>query len=186
MQRAFFVAVALSIVAAGCRMDEPGTEKKPAPASAPTPTPAVTLGAAAASAAPPREPIGARGVQFVKAEPGDVAQAVKKQLADAKSKNRDLLIYEGATWCEPCQRFHAAAARGDLDAQFPNLTLMEFDADHDGERLLEAGYHSRFIPLFALPGTDGKSVGKQMEGSIKGPDAVAEISPRLKQLLGRN
>lgn len=176
MNRAW-VLVALLLF--GCRMEEPGAEKKAEPASAPPPTPSP-------APAPPREPIGARGVQFVKAEPGDVAATVKKQLADAKAKNRDVLIYEGATWCEPCQRFHAAAARGELDAQFPNLTLLEFDADHDGERLLEAGYHSRFIPLFAVPGSDGKSTGKQIEGSIKGADAVAEISPRLKQLLGRN
>ena len=41
------------------------------------------------------------------------------------------------------------------------------------------------IPLFALPGADGRASGKQIEGSVKGEAAVGEISPRLAALLAR-
>jgi hypothetical protein len=72
---------------------------------------------------------------------------------------------------------------GELDKTFPNLTLLEFDADKDGERLLNYGYGSRLIPYFGLPATDGKSTGKYIEGSVKGDGAVGQIAPRLKELL---
>jgi hypothetical protein len=172
MRFSLLVVVALLIA---CRMEEPSGDKKGAAPEPPAAKPA---------AATTKEPIGDRGVRFVHADPGDVAELMKKQLADAKSKNRDVLVYEGAKWCQPCQKFHEAAAKGELDATFPALTLVEFDADVDGERLLNAGYGSRFIPLFALPGADGKAAGKQIEGSVKG-DAIADLTPRLKTLLVR-
>jgi hypothetical protein len=89
----------------------------------------------------------------------------------------------GAKWCEPCQNFHKAAAKGDLDGEFPDLTLLEFDLDEDRDRLATAGYVSQFIPLFAMPGPDGRASDKKFEGSVKGDGAVANIAPRLRSLL---
>ena len=94
-----------------------------------------------------------------------------------------LYLVVGATWCEPCQRFHHAAERGELDAAFPTVTLLEFDLDRDHEGLASAGYVSKYIPLFALPGPDGKASGKAIEGGIKGDGAVGFIVPRLKEML---
>jgi hypothetical protein len=109
---------------------------------------------------------------------------VKAALTNAGDEGRRLLVYEGATWCEPCQKFHHAIERGELDDAFPKLTLLEFDADQDHERLATAGYASRYIPLFAVPSADGSSSGEQVEGSVKG-DAVADLTPRLRQLLSK-
>ena len=53
----------------------------------------------------------------------------------------------------------------------------------DAERMLLSGYESQFIPVFALPGPDGKATGKHIEGSVKGPGAVDDLVPRLKTLL---
>jgi hypothetical protein len=61
--------------------------------------------------------------------------------------------------------------------------MLVFDLDRDGERLASAGYVSKYIPLFALPKTDGTSSGKQIEGGIKGEGAVAYITPKLQALL---
>ena len=113
---------------------------------------------------------------------GDVAPWVIQQQKLAKREGRTLLVYVGATWCEPCQRFHRAAAAGALDQRFPTLRLLEFDHDRDHERLRAAGYVSRMIPLFALPGADGRSTGRQIEGSVKGDGAIEEIAPRLRTL----
>jgi thiol-disulfide isomerase/thioredoxin len=126
-----------------------------------------------------------RKVDLLEAPAGDVATIVKGELQRADRDGRDLLVYEGATWCEPCQRFHRAAASGALDQELGTLRLIEFDADRDGERLAAAGYTSRLIPLFAKPAPDGRSTGRQIEGSIKGEGAVAEIAPRLRALVGR-
>jgi len=122
-------------------------------------------------------------VEWRKAGAGDVAQLVVGESDRARRDGRRLLVYEGATWCEPCKRFHHAVDEGKLDASFPGLRFLEFDADRDGERLASAGYVSRLIPLFALPGPDGRATGRQMEGSIKGDGAVGEIVPRLTALL---
>lgn len=114
---------------------------------------------------------------------GDVDVLVREALAKASAEKRHLVVYVGATWCEPCRRFHEAAAKGELDATFPDLDMLVFDLDRDGERLAAAGYVSKYIPLFALPKADGTSSGKQVEGGIKGEGAVAFITPKLQALL---
>lgn len=124
-----------------------------------------------------------RGIDFVAAPAGDVAPLVVRELARARRERRQLLVYLGATWCEPCRRFHQAASEHKLDRDFPSLRLLEFDDDRDAERLAAAGYAARLIPLFARPGDDGRASGRQIEGSIKGDGAVGEIAPRLRALL---
>jgi thiol-disulfide isomerase/thioredoxin len=114
---------------------------------------------------------------------GDVDAVVKDALVKTTAEKRRLVVYVGASWCEPCRRFHEAAARGELDATFPDVDMLVFDLDRDGERLAAAGYVSKYIPLFALPKADGTSSGKQVEGGIKGEGAVAFITPKLQALL---
>jgi len=117
-------------------------------------------------------------VTFLPAPPGEVPPLVQNELRRGR-----LLVYVGASWCEPCRRFHEAASAGKLDAQLGGLRLLEFDYDRDEPRLRAAGYVSQLIPLFALPAPDGRASGRQIEGSIKGDGAVAQILPRLQALL---
>ncbi len=124
-----------------------------------------------------------RGVEMVPAGAGDVPTLVKMELARAANDRRQLLVYVGATWCEPCRRFHQAAAQHQLDRDFPSLRLLEFDNDRDGARLAMSGYSGQYIPMFARPGADGRGSGRQIEGSVKGDGAVGEIVPRLRALL---
>jgi thiol-disulfide isomerase/thioredoxin len=118
---------------------------------------------------------------------GEVAPIVRVEYERAHESGRQLVVYLGATWCEPCERFHRAAENGELDAMFPKLTLLEFDADRDSERLRVAGYSvARYIPMFALPKVDGTASAKQVEGGIKGDGAVSFVSDKLKGLLALN
>lgn len=141
------------------------------------PTAGDTASASATSSAP-------RGVRLEKAPEGEDVAAVVRAFR-AQNPARAVVVYVGASWCEPCQRFHEAAARGELDASFPELTLLEFDLDVDRERLIRGGYASDMIPLFVLPTDDGRGSDKRFEGSIKGPNAVANIAPRLRALLAK-
>jgi thiol-disulfide isomerase/thioredoxin len=150
---------------AGCRM-EGGDNANPAPAPAP----------AKAN----------NRVLSVHAPPGELPPIVKSEADKATAAGRQLVVYVGATWCEPCQRFHHAVEHGDLDATFPKLTLLELDADHDAQRIRLAGYNSKFIPLFALPGPDGTASDKRVEGGVKGDGAVGYVSDKLKGLLAQN
>jgi hypothetical protein len=122
-------------------------------------------------------------LRLIEPKEGSVETNVRDALSVARAEGRTLVVYVGATWCEPCQHFHHAAESGDLDAAFPRLTLLVFDLDRDRERLAAAGYRSTYIPLFALPGPDGAASGKQIEGGIKGDGAVRYISGRLRQML---
>ncbi len=122
-------------------------------------------------------------MRLVVAGAGDVPPLVTAALAEASRNRRRLLVYVGASWCEPCQAFHAAAARGDLDATLPGLTLLEFDADHDTPRLAAAGYAFKLIPLFAVPGPDGRASGRATSGAYKGGDYIAQLAPRVQALL---
>jgi thiol-disulfide isomerase/thioredoxin len=116
---------------------------------------------------------------------GEVPSIVRTEAQRASAAGRQLVVYVGATWCEPCQRFHRAMEHGDLDSALPRLTLLEFDSDQDGERLRQAGYSSRFIPLFALPKADGTASDKRVEGGIKGDGAVSFVTNKLKDLLAQ-
>lgn len=118
---------------------------------------------------------------FVTAPEGDVAMLVKNELARAEGTR--VLVYVGASWCEPCRRFHETAQTGALDPMLPPIRFLEFDLDKDEERLRAAGYVAKYIPLFAVPQRDGRASGKQIAGSVKGAGAPAEITPRLRALL---
>jgi thiol-disulfide isomerase/thioredoxin len=144
----------------------------------------IALGTVAACSTQPAQPPKPAGkVEILPAAEGDVAKLVQTELGRARHDGKQLLVYVGATWCEPCRRFHKAAAEGTLNASLPTLRLLEFDADRDNERLAFAGYFSQFIPLFALPKPDGHASGKQVEGSVKGDGAVTQIVPKLRTLL---
>ncbi|HVH45968.1 MAG TPA: thioredoxin family protein [Labilithrix sp.] len=125
----------------------------------------------------------ARGVRFLKAGGGDVAALVRAERESAVADGRDLIVYVGAKWCEPCQRFHEAAQRGELDAEFPELSILEFDLDEDRDRINAAGYSSKLIPLFVVPSADGRASERRFEGGVKGERAVSNIAPRLRKLL---
>jgi hypothetical protein len=128
----------------------------------------------------------ARGVRIVRAGAGsDAARVVRDERERAKGDGRDLVVYVGARWCEPCKVFHGAAQKGDLDGEFPDLTLLEFDLDDDRGRLTAAGYVGEYIPLFAMPAPDGRASDRKFEGSVKGDGAVANITPRLRKLLAK-
>ena len=139
---------------------------------------AFALAACQTSAAP-----GAK-LELVDAPPeGPVAPIVRAELARARAANKTLMVYVGATWCEPCERFHHAAEAGTLDARFGALRLLVFDYDRDDTRLARAGYASEMIPLFVLPREDGRSSGRQIEGSVKGDAAIEDIAGRLRTLM---
>jgi thiol-disulfide isomerase/thioredoxin len=145
-------------------------------------------GDTSSSGAPPEPTPTKSGDKVLAVHPplGDIAPIVRGEADRASAAGRQLVVYVGATWCEPCQRFHHAVEQGELDKTFPKLTLLEFDADHDSQRLRQAGYNSRFIPLFALPNADGTASDKRVEGGVKGDGAVSFVSDKLKGLLGQN
>jgi hypothetical protein len=113
-----------------------------------------------------------------------VAPFIASELTKARAGHYGVLVYVGATWCEPCQGFHRAVAAGELDDMLAGVRLIEFDLDADRDALASAGYSSKLIPLFALPKPDGTASENRIEGSIKGPDAVREnLMPRLRAFL---
>lgn len=132
--------------------------------------------------APPAAPSGPQ-LRFVPASEGELAPIVQRFAEQARAESRQPIVYVGASWCEPCRYFHAAAERGELDEELPRLALLELDRDHDGERLDAAGYASRMIPLFVVPGPDGRGTDRRIEGSIHGPGSPAQIVPRLRAIL---
>ena len=162
-----FCSIALAFLVVACsRTDEP----KPDPA-------ATRASSAPLVLAPP-------GIRFVKIGAGDDASVLIKAERDkAKAEGRDSVVYIGAKWCEPCQRFHRAAQAGELDAEFPNLDVIEFDLDEDRDRVKRAGYTSTYIPLFVVPGPDGRASEKRFEGGVKGERAVANLTPKLHALF---
>ncbi len=111
-------------------------------------------------------------------------QFVQQHVEEADASGMRVLVYVGATWCEPCQRFHKALESGQLDEALAGTKFVEFDADKDRAELRAAGYASKFIPLFSVPDQSGHASGRAIEGSIKGDSGVREnLVPRLLALL---
>jgi hypothetical protein len=167
------------VVVFACRTSE-AIESDPPPqkssstaAAAPTATGLGSIGAKA------------RGVELIPAPPGDVAEIVKSARSQARAKHRALMVYIGAVWCEPCQHFHHAAELGQLDEKFPNLTLLVFDLDDDGQRLRRALYAPGYVPYFGVPDDAGRGTSTAMAGSVKGEGAVENITPRLAELVAK-
>jgi thiol-disulfide isomerase/thioredoxin len=119
---------------------------------------------------------------FVKGATPVAPFVAEAQLAAGDAR---LIVYVGASWCEPCQRFHHALQAGELDNALRGVRFVEYDSDVAKPELEAAGYRSRLIPLFAVPAEDGRASGRQQEGSIKGEGAVQNILPRLQEMLGR-
>lgn len=125
------------------------------------------------------------GPQLIPAKAGPVAPQVRRALAAAHKAGDRLLVYVGASWCDPCRRFKHAVKSGALAGKFPHLRLLAFDADRDDHALAKAGYNVSYIPALIVPGPDGNATSKHIEGSVKGPGAVNNIVPRLRALLRR-
>jgi thiol-disulfide isomerase/thioredoxin len=157
----------LSLCAVLVACNGKSTDEKSGPGPAPAPP------VAAPAAKPPRlvaAPAGGRVAEVVAAEAATAGDAV-------------LFVYVGASWCEPCVAFHDALTAGQLDADLQNVRFLEFDLDRDKARLEADGYTSRYVPLFALPGPDGRASGRQLQGGVKGPGAAANLVQRLQPLL---
>src|SRR4051812_5995055 len=111
-------------------------------------------------------------------------QFVQQNVEEADASGMRVLVYVGATWCEPCQRFHKSLESGELDEALAGTKFIEFDADRDGSELRAAGYTPKYIPSFAVPDQSGHASGRAIEGSIKGDGAVRQnLVPRLLALL---
>lgn len=176
-----FLWSALFIGLAACRSH--GATHSTATTSAPA-EPSGSVGSSSGSAAV--NPAGA-APKIVRAPSLDAAAPyIREQVREAKAQGQTPLVYVGAPWCEPCRHFHEAVSAGELNGLLADTRIIEFDADEHAGLLHDAGYAFRFIPLIAIPAPDGRSSGKQLSGSIKGPTAVkADLIPRLRTLLGR-
>ena len=125
--------------------------------------------------------------EILKAAPGlaDGRVWVRTEMKRAEMEQRKLVIYVGASWCEPCVRFHDAVLAGQLDRELAGVRFLELDADvHERIRgEADLGCSSRMIPLFARPTAEGRCGAERVEGAIKGDGAVGFILPRLVGLL---
>ena len=75
-----------------------------------------------------------------------------------------------------------AAEKGELDKDFPTLTLLEYDLDVDGSRLSKAGY----APGCAIPyrrRSTAKPTQRATASAPKGEGAVEDIADKLRELL---
>ncbi|HEX7451188.1 MAG TPA: thioredoxin family protein [Polyangiaceae bacterium] len=115
---------------------------------------------------------------------GAIEPWVQQQVELADAAHLHVLVYVGASWCEPCQHFHQAVERGELNGSLNGLRFLEFDQDRDASALKVAGYLYQYIPVLALPDPDGRNHGRMISGSINGPRAIQEnLVPRLQALL---
>lgn len=178
VNRQFFsVLVAVSLSAAACsRVSETFEGRASEGVAEPAPT------RAAMQPSAPKNKVVWKTLAAVN---GDVTKAIADETAVAKAQGRDVLVYVGATWCEPCQHFHHAIEAGKFDTAFGDVTFLAFDIDESRSALLAADYRSTYIPLFAVPDANGRATNRRSEGGIKGEGAADDLAQKLKKLLGK-
>ena len=132
---------------------------------------------------PKAEPPSPTAADLVKAPGGAVTDIVYEALRVAEKDGRRLVVYVGASWCEPCEVFLGALHAGELPPSLADLRVLKFDNDVDDERLSAAGYGGQMIPRFVAPRANGSASARRFEGSVKGPEAIANIVPRLETIL---
>lgn len=155
-----------------------GCAPEPSPVA---PAPPASPAAPAETAPPP--PVNDAEVVPAPQDGRPVRDRVREAVAEASGEARRVVVYVGAPWCEPCRRFHDAVLEGRLHDPFPGVRFLEFDLDVDGERLREDGYASRLVPLFVVPGEDGRATSRRTEGGVKGDGAVPDLVPRIRRIL---
>ncbi len=170
--------MAVALAAAGCSRVSESFEGRPSEA---VPEPAPTR-AALQAPAPKNKVVW----KTLAASNGDVTKAIAEETAVAKAQGRSVLVYVGATWCEPCQHFHHAIEAGKFDAVFGDVTFLAFDIDESRSALFAADYRSTYIPLFAVPDANGRATHRRSEGGIKGEGAADDLAQKLKTLLGKS
>jgi hypothetical protein len=146
----------------------------------PMPTTGSTSTASASAKVTDRPPPELRRV------PSDVADPrayLQRELEAARSDGRSVLVYVGASWCEPCTRFHDALASGALDSELRGARMLELDHDVHERFLRETECGSKMIPLFAKVTEQGTCSSARWEGGIKGEGAVGYLLPKVKELL---
>ena len=168
-------ATAFALLIGACN---PAASNSSAPSDATTTT--TTTGEAIVAAPARSEAPPPRGrVRIIEAaEDSDALSLVRAKRLEAKAEGRLLVVYVGATWCEPCKRLKAELASGRLDDRLAKVTFLAFDADRDGDRLGAAGYSYRFVPYVALPGADGHPADSQ-QAMGKGGEAWREVLDKL-------
>lgn len=125
-------------------------------------------------AAPERDVKGASLKVVNAAQDSDALSQIRTKRLEAKAEGRVLVVYVGATWCEPCKKMKEEIESGRLDARLGKTTFLAFDADKDQDRLGGAGYTFKFVPYVALPGPDGRPA-EAAEAKGKGAYAYREI-----------
>jgi thiol-disulfide isomerase/thioredoxin len=172
----FFAVFSSALLGSACSRSTDTGASKPSSAESAT-APVASLSAGSPSLQPP---------SFLRypGQAGAIEPWVQQQVELADAAHLRVLVYVGASWCEPCKHFHQAVERGDLNGTLNGLRFLEFDQDRDAAALKVAGYVYQYIPVLALPDPDGRNHGRMIAGSIKGPNAVKEnLVPRLQALL---
>jgi hypothetical protein len=111
---------------------------------------------------------------FSAADDADALSTIRSARLRSKADARVLVVYVGATWCEPCKRFKNEVASGALDARLARVDMLAFDADRDLERLKAAGYTFHFVPFVALPAAHG-GPAEQKEATGKASEAWRDL-----------
>lgn len=178
------IALACALLLAACKGDpvrdardapSPSIAREPTSAAPEASAPPIAPSASASAAVDPARP---RPRVVLASEEGDAGSLIRVERLKAKQEGRVLVVYVGASWCPPCKKLKAELERGVHDETFANLTLLEFDADRDTERLAALGYKVDYIPYAALPAADGRP-GQVVRATGKGAKAHVVVTDEL-------
>lgn len=120
--------------------------------------------------------------ELVLPQEGAVDVLVREEMKSAQADGRILVVYVGASWCEPCEYFLEAIHSDSPPPELAKFRFLKFDHDKDEARLQAAGYGGAMLPRFVRPGSEGRGGLVRFEGAIKGPGALGYLVPKLQTL----
>ena len=166
----------LVLVLGACRSPASGASTDASSGRSASPAAVASAPTAPSARAVPSAP--AR-VDVVEASPDvDTVSFIRAKRLEARAARRVLVVYVGASWCEPCKKLRSELASGRLDERLGRVSLLTFDADRDVDRLGAAGYTFTSVPYVALPGADGRPTDSRAAAG-KGARAWEELLGKL-------
>jgi thiol-disulfide isomerase/thioredoxin len=163
---------------------EPPRTPAEAPHAVPSPTP-LTSAAPVASAAPAEPP--PRPFVLVELGPtqGDLQPLLREHAEKARARGLKPFVEFYADWCRPCKLLASLMNDPFIVEAFTGTYVLKLNFDDWQDKLAEAGFQPREIPMFYALDARGQPTGRKLSGDAWGKANAESMSKVLGPFFRR-
>jgi thiol-disulfide isomerase/thioredoxin len=153
----------------------------PLPAPSTTPVASAPPGADVAPTAPPRPFV----VVELAPTQGDLQPLLREHAEKAKARGLKPFVEFYADWCRPCKALASLMNDPFIVEAFTGTYLIKLNFDDWQDKLAEAGFTPREIPMFYALDARGQPTGRKLSGDAWGKATAESMSKALGPFFRR-